>query len=169
MLSWPRKMNSDENPYAVVIDGVTIQCQTAADAIRLAREVATSNNARPPMQPAPRTVSIPLPPPMSQVAMPGLEDEAYSKWFEPAKEIIALLVRAGDDGLDADQVAAAAGLKSSKGSSPLLKAINKMLGVGDSAIARSRNDEGKRRWVLTSKGKKAAAKHDLPHVEAGRP
>lgn len=163
--------------YSVVINGVTIQCQTAADAIRLANEVAASNSASLPMQPERRMVSIPLPsvpvspppvaPPVSQVAMPGLAGETQSKWTESAKKVIALLVQAGDVGLDAERVATAADIKGSRGNAPLLKAVIELLGVGDGAIERSRNDEGKRRWVLTAKGRKAAAKLDLPQVEAG--
>jgi hypothetical protein len=102
---------------------------------------------------------------MSQVVMPGLEDEAQSKWSEPAKEIIARLMQAGADGLDTDRIAEVAGLKGPKGSAPLLKAVIALL--GDNAIDRSRTADGKRRWALTSRGAKAAARAGLSDPQGG--
>jgi hypothetical protein len=153
--------------YSVVIKGLTIQCETPEDVFRLANaNGAASNIAAPPMTMQQSTVPPPMTSaPMVQSVIPGLEE---SKWTEPAKTVIALLVQAGAEGLDTDRVAEAAGLKGPKGSAPLLRAAIELLAVGDNAIERPRTAEGKRRWVLTAKGSKAAARIGLlPHAEAG--
>jgi hypothetical protein len=101
----------------VVINGVTIQCQTPTDAVRLANEVAVSSSATPPTTMQPPTPMVPpsmTSVPMFQPVIPGLEE---SKWAEPAKKVITMLVQAGDDGIDTDRIAEAAGLKGPQGSS----------------------------------------------------
>jgi hypothetical protein len=113
--------------YIAVINGVAIQCETAADAIRLANEVAASNgtthvaSTTPHATQPPHTPFLPIVAPQIPPADLADEVQAQSKWYEPARKIIAMLVQAGDDGLDADYVATTAGLRSAKGSSPLLK------------------------------------------------
>lgn len=175
MVLWSGQM------YSVTINGVTIQCQTPADAVRLANEVAASNGAaqpaptaqpttQPSPPPAPTTQPVAMLPTSSpQVVMAGPADEAQaqSRWTEPAKLVIAALAEAGTDGLHNERVAEIAGLNGPKGSPPLLKTIIELLGVDFAAIKRVRTDEGKR-WVLAPRGVKAAKRLGLL-PEAGRP
>jgi len=156
VISW--QMNGSSG-YSVVIDGVTIQCQTAGEAIRLAKEAAAAGVATQ-ATPAGSTSSATrqdAPPPPVDVA-----DESRSKWTEPAKRVIVLLTEAGSEGVDADRVAEVGGLKSSKGSAPLLKAIIELLGVDPGAVDRPRDaSDGRKRWVLKPRGVRAAAKLGL--------
>jgi len=173
--------------YSVTINGVTIQCQTPAEAVRLAGEIGALNGAAQPAPTAPTAQattppSPPSPPPAPaaqpvqvlptsnpQVVMAVSADEAQapSKWTEPAKLVIAALVEAGADGLHNERIAEIAGLNGPKGSPPLLRAIIELLGIDAAAIKRVRSDEGKR-WVLAPRGVKAAKRLGLL-PEAGRP
>src|SRR6187402_454234 len=139
VLSW--RMNG----YSVMFDGVPIQCQTAEDAVRLAKEVATLlggvvQMAEPKVPPPAPPSSTPSPS-AAQLSLGQPADvagEAPSKWTEPAKRIIVLLVGAGSSGVDVERIKEVGGLKGTKGSAPLLKEIIKLLGVDNGAVDRPR-------------------------------
>jgi hypothetical protein len=161
--------------YSVVINGVTIQCQDPAEAVRLAKEVATLNGAAQQTGPsisaalAAELLSPPAAPAIANNRPADVADEVQSnKWTEPAKRVIALLAGAGSDGVDLNQIVKVAGLKGSKGSGPVLKEIIKLLGVDDGAVDRPRAAAGGRKiWVLKPRGVRAAAKLGLmPQTEA---
>jgi len=143
----------NQSPYTVMVNGVPVQCQTPEDVVRLTGVVANGVRQTPPA------------PPSGQAApLPSIDtaDEVQSKWTAPAKRVIALLVGAGPDGVDLDQIVKVAGLKGSKGSGPVLKEIIKLLGVDNGAVDRPRAAaDGKKRWVLKPRGARAAAKLGL--------
>ena len=145
--------------YKVLIRGVEVHCETSAEVRSLLEEVVAAVDTTPVPPPAPPARKPPPP-------QTGIKDEE-SRWAKPAKAVVVLLVKHGKAGVDASQVATTAGIKSSKGTAPLLKAINELLGT-EKAVRRKRTPEGKR-WFLSSEGAPAAAKAGFSTVEAIRP
>jgi hypothetical protein len=148
--------------YKVVINGFEVSCETTAELLRLTQDATAATDGGTVRQPATSAPAQDQPPHPAQRTPPAdIAAEPPSKWTGPAKTVIALLAEAGDGGVDADQVAKTAGLKGSKGSAPLLRAIAALLG-DKRAVARPRAGvDGKKRWVLTTKGTRAAAKLGL--------